>query len=108
MNFVDYQFRAEQTAIYPEETGLDYTIHGLSSEAGEVAGKRKKWLRGDVLPEGPSWVDIFADELGDVLWYVAMVCEELDIDMQTVAENNIRKLNDRVERDVIKGDGDNR
>lgn len=108
MNFEEYQFQAEKTAIYPKEKGLEYTILGLANEAGEVAGKLKKMIRGDELPPGPSWGDVIGDELGDVLWYVAQVCEELGISMQWVAENNIKKLYSRAERNVLRGDGDKR
>ena len=111
MNFDEYQFQAEKTAVYPEEHGIGglvYTVLGLANEAGEVAGKLKKLIRGDELPPGPSWVDIIGDELGDVLWYVAQVCEELGISMQTVAENNLKKLSSRAERGVLKGSGDKR
>jgi len=47
-------------------------------------------------------------ELGDVLWYVAQVCTELDLSFDDVAEYNIAKLYDRLERGKIRGDGDDR
>ena len=43
MNFEEYQFNTEKTAIYPKKYGIIYTILGLANEAGEVAGKLKKW-----------------------------------------------------------------
>ena len=47
-------------------------------------------------------------ELGDVLWFVAECCTVLRVDMDTVAELNIKKLADRKARGVIHGSGDNR
>ena len=47
-------------------------------------------------------------ELGDVLWYLAQVATELDLSLGEIAEANIVKLMDRLERGKIKGDGDNR
>ncbi len=47
-------------------------------------------------------------ELGDVLWYMAQVATELDLTLDEIAEYNIAKLMDRLERGKIKGDGDNR
>ncbi|HEY6763270.1 MAG TPA: MazG nucleotide pyrophosphohydrolase domain-containing protein [Candidatus Sulfotelmatobacter sp.] len=47
-------------------------------------------------------------ELGDVLWYVAAIASELDTDLGFVAEENLRKLNDRKARGVIPSEGDNR
>jgi NTP pyrophosphatase (non-canonical NTP hydrolase) len=47
-------------------------------------------------------------ELGDVLWYVAALCSELNLSLNEVAEFNIRKLKSRQDRDILKGNGDNR
>jgi NTP pyrophosphatase (non-canonical NTP hydrolase) len=102
--FEDYQFDAGETAVFPEEVALSYLALGLTNEAGEVAGKIKKHLRGD------GWLDTNAlvDELGDVLWYLTMLAGCTGVDLQEVAWRNMRKLQSRAERGVIKGDGDNR
>ena len=47
-------------------------------------------------------------ELGDVLWYIAQVATELGLSLDEIAEYNIAKLYDRLERGKIRGDGDNR
>ena len=47
-------------------------------------------------------------EIGDVLWYIAALCEELDIDMETCAILNIEKLKYRQQRGTLQGSGDNR
>lgn len=112
--FTWYQEFTEETAVYPDDhivgpsgtdvdTGLLYTALGLNGEAGEVAEKIKKDIRGD--DEEP--LDI-GDELGDVLWYLARLCDELDYDFDSVARRNASKLTDRKERDVLKGSGDER
>jgi hypothetical protein len=43
-----------------------------------------------------------------VLWYLTQVATELDLALDDIAEANIAKLMDRLERGKIKGDGDNR
>lgn len=74
--------------------GLTWSVMGLTSEAGEVAGEVEKWLRKDYsLP--PPTEKIF-DELGDVLWYVAEICNSLGLSMDEVIEHNIQKINERV------------
>lgn len=106
IQFDEYQGRASKTAIYPEEYGLEYTVLGLASEAGEVAGKLKKYIR-----DGMSYGDLetaLVAELGDVLWYVAAVATELGVHLSTIAENNIAKLEDRSERNALSGSGDYR
>ena len=47
-------------------------------------------------------------ELGDVLWYLSALADNLDMKLSTIAKKNIEKLKDRKNRGVIKGSGDNR
>lgn len=109
MNFSDYQTRSRATAQYPSiGHPVIYPVLGLANEAGEVAGKIKKVFRdkgGEISAETRSALQA---ELGDVLWYLAQVCTELDISMDEVAESNLAKLLDRQARGKIRGDGDNR
>lgn len=108
MNLNDYQQKASTTAKYPDGTGLLYTTLGLASEAGEVAGKVKKVIRDEnaILSEERRLE--LVSELGDVLWYVAMLAKELNYDLSDVAQMNLGKLFDRNTRGVIGGSGDNR
>lgn len=111
MQLDDFQGAALRTAIYPGRQrigGLVYATLGLANEAGEVAGKLKKVIRDE---QGAVTVDsgeALLDELGDVLWYVAVVADELGYDLETVARRNIDKLRSRKERGVLGGSGDNR
>lgn len=109
MNFTDYQSKARATAKYPVIThGVIYPALGLVNEAGEVAGKIKKIFRDKdgLITEADK--DALKAELGDVLWYIAQVATELGLSLDDIAEYNIAKLLDRLERGKIKGDGDNR
>ena len=105
MHFGDYQDMAQETAIYPgryAETGLYYAVLGLVGEAGELANKTKKVIRDGNDP------NVTAAELGDVLWYVAMVAEESDLSLEDVARANLDKLSDRQKRNMLGGSGDYR
>ncbi len=109
MNFNNYQTKSRKTAKYPAiGHPVIYPTLGLVNEAGEVAGKVKKIFRdkGGVIGEAER--EALKSELGDVLWYIAQVCTELGLSLDDVAEHNIAKLYDRLERGTIKGDGDNR
>jgi|TARA_B100000035_G_scaffold164544_1_gene140259 NTP pyrophosphatase (non-canonical NTP hydrolase) len=99
----DYQRAAVSTAIYKKEHAVIYPALGLAAEAGEVANKVKKILR-----DGKFDKKAIADEVGDCMWYIAALCRDLNMDMQEIADNNIKKLKDRLERGVISGSGDNR
>ena len=102
-DFTHYQEKTSETAIYPENQALEYLALGLNGEAGEVAEKIKKHIR-----DGKKLDEDFAKELGDVLWYLTRLVDELDGDMSDVAQSNLDKLFDRQERDKLQGSGDNR
>jgi len=109
MNFSEYQQRAKETAKYPVVGhAVIYPTLGLTNEAGEVAGKIKKIFRDKDGMFGQTDREALQAELGDVLWYVAQVATELGLSMDEIAERNIQKLLDRLERGKIHGEGDNR
>ena len=101
--FDEYQRRSAQTRL--NTATFAYLVLGLASEAGEVAGKYKKVIRGDT-PLTESFKTAIAYELGDVLWYISQIASDLNIPLSTIAQNNIDKLLDRKERSHIQGDGD--
>ena len=106
--FDDYQIAAVQTAIYPDDIRILYPALGLAGEAGEVANKVKKIYRDD----GGRLTDDrraqIAHELGGVLWYVAAVCTDLNLNMGDVARENAAILASRQQRGTLHGDGDER
>ena len=102
MYLSQYQAQAKETAIYPKDKALEYLALGLVGEAGEVANKIKKVIR-----DGTSSNNV-RDELGDVLWYLAMLSTEIGYSLDTIADKNLWKLANRKERNVLGGSGDNR
>jgi len=106
MDMSEFQERCKDTAIYPgqgTDLGLDYTLMGLASEVGEVHGKRKKMLR-----DGADNREAMIHELGDCLYYTAMLASELGVPLSTVATLVLTKLKSRKERGTLSGDGDDR
>ena len=104
-----YQYQATQTAIFPKEKALEYLALGLTSEAGEVAGKVKKLIRDGEDVEGFELKKIaIAAEIGDVLWYCAMMAREVGVPLNTIMQENLEKLHSRKQRGTLKGSGDNR
>ena len=99
-----YQQQAAKTAVYPDDQATNYLVAGLAGEVGELASIFAKHWRGD----GDLNHDHAKAELGDVLWFVAMLAEQLDTDLSTVAQGNLDKLADRANRGKLKGNGDNR
>jgi NTP pyrophosphatase (non-canonical NTP hydrolase) len=109
MTLSDFQRRSRATAVYPGAgDNLLYPTLGLCGEAGEVAEKVKKMVRDDGGELTAQRRDALAAELGDVLWYVAQLATEADLDLGEVAEANLAKLRSRQERAVLQGSGDDR
>ena len=111
MTFQQDQQLAATTALYPgreESAPAMYPALGLAGEAGEVCEHFKKALRDDDGVFDDRRRQALKKELGDVLWYVAALCDELDLSMDDVAAQNVAKLQDRMARGVVSGDGDTR
>lgn len=110
MTFDDYQEQAIKTAIFNPDPLMDKTIWtlGIAGEAGEVVEKWKKivaYREGKITDED---LGELAKELGDVIWYIAMLANSLDLSLDEIVQNNLKKLADRKQRGVQKGTGDNR
>ena len=105
----EYQRRAAETAIYPDNKALEYLTLGLAGEAGEIANKAKKLIRdGADREEHHAKLNAMGHEIGDVMWYCAVLAAEMGMDLGHVMENNLRKLADRKARGALSGSGDNR
>lgn len=108
MNANQYQTATLETAIYPgagtgSELELYYLTMGLTSEAGEVAGKIKKYLRDGVYDQGG-----LAYEIGDCVWYLARLADAIGYDFEDIMQINYNKLMKRKEANTISGNGDTR
>lgn len=104
----EYQDLARQTAVYPPEFRVLYPVLGLCGEAGEVAEKIKKCIRDGRPQDADAWLDNIRKEIGDVLWYVANLSADLNLNLEDVATANLDKLRSRAERGVLQGSGDER
>jgi NTP pyrophosphatase (non-canonical NTP hydrolase) len=95
MDFRTYQERAAKTDRNPatEEKGMMIPLLGLAGEAGELLTEYKKFLR-----DGESHTqfrDRFAEELGDLLWYLTTVATKVGLDLADVAARNLEKVEQR-------------
>lgn len=108
-DFDTYQRESRKTwNVIPMNHAIVYPTLGLTNEAGEVAGRIKKIFRDRKGQITQADRDALKKELGDVLWYLTQICTELDLTLAEVAEANLVKLFSRLERGVIRGDGDDR
>lgn len=86
----EYMRKALSTALLdrPLEAQLDNAAFGLAGEVGEILDHIKKWK----FHEHDLNIDHLKKELGDVLWYISLMCWALQFSMDTVARTNIEKL----------------
>lgn len=104
--FDAYQAEARKTAFCPAEHKITYPAIGLAAEAGELANKVKKLLRGD--SNRDELLDGVKAEMGDILWYLAALADDLGVSLSEVAGDNIEKLAGRYARGTLRGAGDTR
>lgn len=108
MTLNEYQQIALETAVYPKEYNIVYPALGMAGEAGEVADKVKKVIRDNNADFSPLKCEEIAMEIGDVLWYCAVLADRIGYRLDTIARMNNRKLKSRQLRGKLGGNGDNR
>lgn len=110
MNFDEYQEQAATTALFTGDDFMDllhWTL-GVGGEAGEITEKIKKIVRDKHGQLDNSDKEDLMKEVGDVLWYLAVLSRHLGYDFSEVAQANLDKLKSRQERNKLGGSGDNR
>src|SRR3989338_1738533 len=109
MTLKEYQEKSRVTAIYPNiGKNYIYPTLGLAGEAGEVSEKIKKVIRDNKGVISDEKKQEIKKELGDVLWYVSQIASEINLSLDDIADENIKKLYSRLERNKLSGNGDNR
>lgn len=95
MDLHDYQTAAAQTDCVSSGLPSDLLVPllGLSGEVGELQSEYKKALRDGDAPE--LYRARFAEELGDVMWYVADLATKLGFDLNQIAHLNLEKSRER-------------
>lgn len=115
MNSQNYQ----NLALKTEPNQLDYTytlerlnqnvrlLHGaigLCTESGELIDSLKKYI----YYNKPLDIINLKEEIGDVLWYIALLCNALDCSMEEIMDTNIAKLKLRYENKFTEDSANNR
>lgn len=91
MDLNDYQAAALETDQIPAIAGSEQVLPllGLAGEAGQLISEYKKHLRDGEAHE--LFSERVAEELGDVLWYLASAASKFGFDLNTIAAMNLRK-----------------
>jgi NTP pyrophosphatase (non-canonical NTP hydrolase) len=98
MDMKTYQREALRTDRVPkslddDEKSLIVPLLGLAGETGQLLSEYKKHLRdGDAYK---LFKERVGEELGDLLWYVANVASKFGLELDKIAEDNLRKVGAR-------------
>lgn len=114
MTFEEYQKLAISTDVFggkpqPIDSRAFITkLLGLVGETGEVAEKFKKIFRDKDGKMTEEELKEMTKELGDIQWYLSVICSYLGVSLEDMASMNLEKVLSRKARGVTHGKGDNR
>lgn len=110
MTLDEYQKEALVTAVFSDDSFKDlaHWVFGITGESGEIAEKIKKIVRDKKGEMSDQDKEEIIKEIGDVMWYLAVLAEHLGYNFEEVGKRNIAKLRSRQARNQIHGSGDNR
>lgn len=98
MRLSQFQRESMNTRMYlaQEQNKIMYPALGLAGEAGEVCDAIKKWMRGGSKQEEFEVLQKkVTEEMGDLLWYMAALATDMNINLDVVAMTNRQKLEER-------------
>lgn len=113
----DYQVATQETFLRDamianleqDNAPIIYAALELNGEAGEVADiVKKQYIRDGNGNLNAETVTSIEKEIGDCMFAIACLANELNLDMMQIARVNMEKLRSRKLRGVIQGSGDNR
>lgn len=104
LTFREYQELAARTDQSPSDDLAANTVPllGLAGEVGSLLTEYKKFLR-----DGSKYrpfQDQVAEEIGDVLWYLAAIARKAGLELEDVAQENIAKLQERWPQEAVQGE----
>lgn len=96
------EFLDKPRDVQAEWLNLEAAIRGLVGESGEIMELAKKQFRNHLGEITPEFQGRLLDEVGDLAYYMARVCEEAGFDLSEVFTHNQRKLENRRRRGELK------
>jgi NTP pyrophosphatase (non-canonical NTP hydrolase) len=106
ITIAEYQAFTPKTFILKPDKALEYLITGLAAEAGEVAGVWAKYVREDY--NGEECAAKLSKEMGDCFYFLFQLSTQLGLKVEDILLANKLKLEDRLNRGVLQGNGDER
>lgn len=97
MNYIKEAKRTDLQNYFPAIRRIEkvpellHAVLGLTTEVGELTDVIKKF----VMYGKPIDYINFEEEIGDIMWYLAIACEYCDVSFEELQERNINKLKAR-------------
>ena len=88
MDFKNYQNQAKKHIVSPEKDIIPFL--GLVGEAGVLLSEYKKKIRDGKTPK--NFNKKIEEELGDLLWYISAIASQFNLDLNKIAEENLKKI----------------
>ncbi|MCY4136400.1 MAG: hypothetical protein OXG30_16035 [bacterium] len=99
MDLNEYKQRSAETdQMDDQEEAVKIALFGIAGEAGSVVSEAKRWSRDKGLSQGLE--ENMKEELGDLLWYMASLARRLNIDLDEVMEENLKKTRELWSSDI--------
>lgn len=116
MTLDEYQEKAMKTCL-PSSNNFSYMLLNLVGEVGEFTGQIAKEIRNDrieikndqlIYKPGINQYDIekLQKEAGDILWQLSGLCTIMGWSLNTIAQQNLIKLQKRQETNALKNRGE--
>jgi NTP pyrophosphatase (non-canonical NTP hydrolase) len=95
VTFDEYQGKAAATdpSEISRNSDISVLLLGLSGETGSLLTLYKKWLR-----DGDAYQIVeerLAEEMGDILWYLAAIARQRGLSFESIAQGNLDKTRSR-------------
>ena len=89
--YIKNALRTESTKSKGRKKRIQHALMGLTTETGEFTDNFKKHIFYSQKLDEVNMIE----EIGDLMWYLAILCDELGISFEEVWDKNIRKLKAR-------------
>lgn len=98
----------ENTQLTPKFANIVHLVLGLSGETGELSEKIKKAIRDKGCCILSKDYQLIEKEMCDIIFYWVALCDELEMDPDRILAISLEKIQDRLDREVLQGSGDER
>jgi hypothetical protein len=96
--FTEYQSIAAKipVSLRNSRDRIDFPVMGLQQDAGKLGSLLATAFESGKFSLTPEQGGEFKDRMADILWYVARLCDETGISMESIAAHSIVQFQSRM------------